>query len=152
MTCIETYEQRWELLKQNTVILLFMVINSRRMTKPTKWPVRPAKTQIRLGVRPVWSESSLSAWRNLWALSYPLSTQRRLLGGWAGGWCWLASSAGASCYICTFTYSRARACCACGRCGTGGLYFFIFFICLPFLMSCLLGDGWTWLKYCSFSC
>ena len=29
------------------------------MTKPTKWHVRPAKTQISLGIRPVWSESSL---------------------------------------------------------------------------------------------
>ena len=29
------------------------------MTKPTKWHVRPAETQIRLGIRPVWSESSL---------------------------------------------------------------------------------------------
>ena len=37
----------------------------RRMTKPTKWPLRPAKTQISLCVRPVWSESSLSAWRNI---------------------------------------------------------------------------------------
>ena len=35
------------------------------MTKPTKWSVRQAKTQISLGIRPVWSESSLSAWRNL---------------------------------------------------------------------------------------
>ena len=34
---------------------------SRSMTKPTKWPVRPAKTQI----SPVWSESSLSAWRSI---------------------------------------------------------------------------------------
>ena len=31
------------------------------MTKPTKWHVRPAKTQINLGIRPVWSESSLCA-------------------------------------------------------------------------------------------
>ena len=31
------------------------------MTKPTKWHVRPAKTQISLGIPPVWSESSLSA-------------------------------------------------------------------------------------------
>ena len=31
----------------------------------TKWHVRPAKTQISLGIRPVWSESSLSAWRKL---------------------------------------------------------------------------------------
>ena len=28
------------------------------MTKPTKWHVRPAKTQLSLGIRPVWSESS----------------------------------------------------------------------------------------------
>ena len=31
------------------------------LTKPTKWPVRPAKTQISLGIRPVWSESLLCA-------------------------------------------------------------------------------------------
>ena len=35
------------------------------MTKPTKWHVRPAKPQISLGIRPVWSESSLSAWRGI---------------------------------------------------------------------------------------
>ena len=29
------------------------------MTKPTKWHVRPAKSQISLGIRPVWSVSSL---------------------------------------------------------------------------------------------
>ena len=34
---------------------------SQRMTKPTKWHVRPAKTQISLGIRPVWSESLLCA-------------------------------------------------------------------------------------------
>ena len=38
---------------------------SHLMTKPTKWHVRPAKTQISLGIRPVWSESLLSAWRKL---------------------------------------------------------------------------------------
>ena len=36
---------------------------SHLMTKPTKWHVRPVKTQISLGIRPVWSESALSAWR-----------------------------------------------------------------------------------------
>ena len=36
-----------------------------RMAKPTQWHVRPAKTQISLGISPVWSESSLSAWRNI---------------------------------------------------------------------------------------
>ena len=34
---------------------------SHHTTKPTKWPVRPAKTQIRLGIRLILSESSLSA-------------------------------------------------------------------------------------------
>ena len=33
--------------------------------KANKMNVRPAKTQISLGIRPVWSESSLSAWRNV---------------------------------------------------------------------------------------
>ena len=35
----------------------------RSITKPTKWPVRPAKTQINLSIRPVWTESLLPAWR-----------------------------------------------------------------------------------------
>ena len=35
----------------------------------TIWPVRPAKTQISLGIRPVWLESSLSAWRILGSLT-----------------------------------------------------------------------------------
>ena len=35
------------------------------MTKQTKWHVRPAKIQISMGIRPVWAESSLSAWRNI---------------------------------------------------------------------------------------
>ena len=39
------------------------------MTKPTKWHVRPAKTQVSLGICPVWSESSLSAWRKLGSLA-----------------------------------------------------------------------------------
>ena len=39
------------------------------MTKPTKWHVRPAKTQVSLGIRPVWLESSLSAWGKLGSLA-----------------------------------------------------------------------------------
>ena len=41
----------------------------RNMTKPTKMTVRPAKTPISLGIRPVWSESSLSALRKLGSLA-----------------------------------------------------------------------------------
>ena len=36
-----------------------------RHDKTNKMTVRPAKTQISLGIRPAWSEASLSAWRNL---------------------------------------------------------------------------------------
>ena len=39
------------------------------MTKPTKWHVRPTKTQIRLGTCPIWSESLLSAWRKFRSLA-----------------------------------------------------------------------------------
>ena len=34
-----------------------------------KMSVRPAKTQISLGIHPVWSESSLSAWKKLGSLA-----------------------------------------------------------------------------------
>ena len=40
-----------------------------RHDKTNKMSVRPAKTHISLGIRPVWSESSLSAWRKLGPLS-----------------------------------------------------------------------------------
>ena len=42
-----------------------------RHDKTIKVTVRPAKTQISLGIRPVWSESSLSAWRKLVSLANP---------------------------------------------------------------------------------
>ena len=61
--------------------VLFVSHLSHLMTKPTKWHVRPAKTQISLGIRPVWSESSLSAWRKLGSLA-TLSRQRRLWTDW----------------------------------------------------------------------
>ena len=40
-----------------------------RDTDKTNVSVRPAKTQISLGICPVWSESSLSAWRNTGSLA-----------------------------------------------------------------------------------
>ena len=42
---------------------------SRLMTKPTKWHMRPVKTQNSLGIPPVWSESLLSTWRKLGSLA-----------------------------------------------------------------------------------
>ena len=38
-----------------------MIISEPQHDKTNKMSVRPAKTQISLGIRPVWSESSLSA-------------------------------------------------------------------------------------------
>ena len=40
-----------------------------RQDKTNNMSVRPAKTQISLGIRPVWSGSSLSAWRKLGSLA-----------------------------------------------------------------------------------
>ena len=37
--------------------------------KTNKMIARPAKTQMSLGIHPVWSESSLSAWRKLGSLA-----------------------------------------------------------------------------------
>ena len=44
-----------------------------RHDKTNKVSMRPAKTQINLGVRPVWSESSLSAWRKSGSLATHLT-------------------------------------------------------------------------------
>ena len=41
------------------------VINWASAWPTWKWHMRPAKSQISLGIRPGWSESSLSTWRNL---------------------------------------------------------------------------------------
>ena len=67
---------------------------SRDMTKTTKWHVRPAKAQISLGIRPVWSESSLSALRKLESLATHWAPTKTLirLGGYPG---WSESSLGA---------------------------------------------------------
>ena len=60
--------------------------------------------------------------------------------GWVGRWCWVASSAAG---LTALAYSRARACCACSRCGIDGLLF-VAFCChvvypiFPFLMPHLL--------------
>ena len=60
---------------------------SRPMTKPTKWHVRPAKTRIILGIRPVWSESSLSAWRKLGSLATHWAQAKTLMRlGRSPGW------------------------------------------------------------------
>ena len=45
--------------------------------KTNKMSVRPAKTQISLGIRPVWLVFAVCM-KKVWVLSYPLSAQRRL--------------------------------------------------------------------------
>ena len=50
---------------------------SGRTTKPTKRHVRPAKTQISLGIHPVWSVFVVRM-NKAWVLSYQLGAQRRL--------------------------------------------------------------------------
>ena len=57
------------------------------MTKPTKWRVRPAMTQIRLGIGPVWTVFSVHKKKH-WALNYLLSAQLRL---WS--FCWFCRAA-----------------------------------------------------------
>ena len=52
-----------------TVNVLSISIYEPRHDKTNKMAVRPAKTQISLGIRPDWSESSLSAWRKLGSLA-----------------------------------------------------------------------------------
>ena len=48
-----------------------------RHDKTNKIGVRPAKTQISLDIRPVWSVFAVRM-KKAWVLSYPLSAQRRL--------------------------------------------------------------------------
>ena len=63
--------------------------------------VRPARTQIRMGIRPVWLESSLSAWRKLVSLATHWGQAKTLirLGGCPD---WSESSLGAQsfCWFC----------------------------------------------------
>ena len=51
------------------------------MTKPAKWPLCPAKTQISKCVRPVWSVFTVHM-TTPYVLSYLLSTQQRLWSDW----------------------------------------------------------------------
>ena len=46
-----------------------LITNEPWHDKTNKWHMRRAKTQISLGIRPIWSESWLSSWRNLGSLA-----------------------------------------------------------------------------------
>ena len=58
MICVYTFHQRKKERKKER----------NKQKKQTKWHVRPAKTQISVGIRPVWSEFSLFPWRKLGSL------------------------------------------------------------------------------------
>ena len=87
---------------------LFGALNKKRCSyeprhdKTNIMAVRPAKTQISLGVCPVWSESSLSAWRKLGSLSAQQTLIR--LGGCRG---WSESSLGTQSF-CWFCHEAAH--------------------------------------------
>ena len=54
-------------------VLIIRINMSQRMRKLIKRHVRPAKTQISLGISPIWLDSSLSAWRKLGSLAIHLT-------------------------------------------------------------------------------
>ena len=58
------------LLLHNYLMICIYTLYQRKKErkKDRKWHVRPAKTQISLGICPVWSEFSLSAWRKFGSL------------------------------------------------------------------------------------
>ena len=53
----------WSQTLKAGFVVIWLKYELPHLTKPTKWPVRPAKTQISLGISPVWSESSMCAQR-----------------------------------------------------------------------------------------
>ena len=78
------------------------------ITKPMKWHVRPAKTQISLGIRPVWSVFAVRIKKH-WVLSYPSSAQQRLWSDWVDAQadlslCWAQS-------FCWFSHKAAQVFC-----------------------------------------
>ena len=82
-------------------------ILSRLVTKPTKWHVRPAKTQISLGIRPSLIRVFAVRLKKAWILSYPLSAQRWLWLGWADAQAYL-NLRWAHMPFCWFCHDAAR--------------------------------------------
>ena len=61
----------------------------------------PAKTQIGLGIRPVWSESSLSAWRKFGSLaSHWAHSEDSDQSGWCPGWSESSLGTQSFCWFC----------------------------------------------------
>ena len=80
---------------------------SQLMTKPTKWYVRPAKTQISLSIHPIWSVFAVHM-KKAWVLSYPLSVQWRPIRlGKCPGW---SESSLVACHFVGFVMRRFICC------------------------------------------
>ena len=62
-------EQKWPHHEAYTNRIITLTVYEPWHDKTNKMSVRPAKTQISLDIHSVWSESSLSAWRNLGSLA-----------------------------------------------------------------------------------
>ena len=78
------YDYDPPLFKQNVSHLSLI------MTKPAKWHLRSADTQISLGIHPDWSVFAVRM-KKAWYLSYPLRAQWRLIRlggcpGWSESW------------------------------------------------------------------
>ena len=95
-----------DLSVRNLMIIMVLFIYEPPRDKTNKMTVRPAKTQISLGIRPVWSESSLSAWRKLGSLAthWAHSEDSDRMGGCPG---WSESSLGAHSF-CWFCHEAAH--------------------------------------------
>ena len=73
-----------------------------RHDKTNKVTVRSAKTKISLGIRPVWSESSLSAWRKLGPLAtHSVQAKTLIRLGRCPGWSESSLGAQSLCWFCS---------------------------------------------------
>ena len=68
LQCLPRSVSVWKLRNIMVPSLIYPNL-SRHTIKPTIWHVCQAKTLISLGICPVWSESSLSSWRNIGPLT-----------------------------------------------------------------------------------
>ena len=94
-TCWKTGSRFFTFIEEDTIAPAdVLLLYEPRYYKINKMGIPPAKTQISLGIRPVWSECSLSAWRKLGSLATHWAQAKTLirLGGCPG---WSESSLGA---------------------------------------------------------
>ena len=74
MNCDEPINVKWDVFMWNLDQMCvsqcaFLFTYEPPHDKTNNVAMRPAKTQISLGICPVWSESSLSAWRKVGSLA-----------------------------------------------------------------------------------